>query len=86
MTERKPPNPHPSTAISTETVEEIAYRVFLLRLEPPLTPKESAAKVRHTSDGRVKASDEIRRRNSKCMLPLVRDALRVLVDMEMVKP
>lgn len=85
-TDRKPPERHPSTAIPTETVEEIAYRLYLARLEPPMTPEESVATNRTDATGKVTASDEIRRRNSKMFLPLVRDALRILVDMGEVVP
>jgi hypothetical protein len=55
-------------------------------MEPPLTPEDSRARTRLDAANKVVASDEIRRRNSRSMLPLVRDALRVLVDLGMVSP
>jgi hypothetical protein len=84
--ERKSPERHPSTAIPVDTVEEITYRLYLLRLEPPMTPEQSRALTRRDAAGKVTASDEINRRNSKCYLPIVRATLRVLVDLGMVTP
>lgn len=86
VTERKPPERHPSTQIPTDTVEEIAYRTYLLRMEPPLTPDESRNKVRTDAAGKIVANDDTRRAHSKSFYPIVRDMLRVLVDMGMVTP
>lgn len=81
---RKAPQRHPSTAIPRETVEEIAYRLYLARLEPPMTPEESIATTRTDAAGKVTASDATRRKHSASYMPMVRDALRVLWDMQMI--
>ena len=83
--ERKPAERHPSTLIPSATVEEIAYLVYLRRLEPPMTQEASVAKTVER-DGKVVTSDALRRTRSKSMLPLLRDVLAVLVDMGMVVP
>ena len=85
MSERKAPTRHPSTAISDDVIGEIAYRVYLLRLEPSMTPDESVATTLER-DGKVVASDAIRRKNSGFMQSMTRDCLHVLVDLGMVKP
>ena len=77
---------HPSTQIQVDTIEEVAYRLYLERLEPPLTPEQSVATTRIDGVGKVVASDATRRTNSKGYLPLVRDLLKVLVDMGMIMP
>ena len=82
MTERQR---HPSTAIPAETVEEIAYRLYLRRLEPPMTPEQSLATVRTNDEGKISADDASRRRNSKSLEPIVRDMLRVAFDLGLVR-
>lgn len=77
-------NVHPSTRIPADTIEEIAYRVYLRRLDPPMTPEQSLTSIRTNQFGKIMADDVIRRRNAKAMEPIMRDALRVLVDMGMV--
>jgi hypothetical protein len=89
MTERKQPERHPSTLIPLETVEEITYRWYLRRLEPPMTPEESAervtiAKLRNGKE--LRQDDAHRRQCSKSLMPLSREYLRVLVDMGIVTP
>jgi hypothetical protein len=83
-TERKAPARHPSTQIPRETVEEIAYRLYLARLEPPMTPEESRAKTRVDADGKIITSDATRRRNSSTYLPMLRDAIRIMWDMNLI--
>jgi hypothetical protein len=72
--------------IPDEIVREYAYRLHLLRLEPPLTPEKSRAATYYGDDGKVTHSDDLRRLRSASLLPLVRDTLRVLVDMGLMKP
>lgn len=84
MTDRAAPPRHPSTLIPDETVREYAYRVHLLRLEPPLTPEKSRAATYYDDAGKVIHSDDLRRQRSASLLPLIRDTLRVLVDMGLV--
>ena len=86
MTDRTPPQRHPSTLIPTEIVENIAYHVYLRRLEPPLTPEESATKVYRNTAGKVTSDDAMRRRSSVAYQSMTRDFLHVLVDLGMVKP
>lgn len=82
-TERKR---HPSTLIPVETIREINYRLWLRRLDPPMTPEQSAATTRTDQAGNVTSSDELRRSWSRAYDSLTRDYLRVLVDMGLVKP
>jgi len=85
VTDRKPPPRHPSTLIPDDLVREAAYRIYLLRLEPPMTPEQSALMVtRDSKTGKVTGNDATRRKASESMLPWVRNALRVLVDLEMI--
>ena len=81
---RKPPSRHPSTQIPEDIVREYAYRLYLRRLEPSLTPEKSWATTRTDANGKVIASDAMRRKNSESYLPLLRDTLLVLVDMGVV--
>jgi hypothetical protein len=74
---------HPSTLIPLETVQELAYRTWLLRLEPPMTPEQSRAKTVERS-GVIVASDEKRRAASRAYVPLLRDALQAAVDIGLV--
>lgn len=83
-TERKAPPRHPSTQIPRETVEEIAYRLYLARLEPPMTPEESKAKRRINDDTGREINDATRRRNSASYLPMLRDTLRIMWDMNLI--
>ena len=82
MTERQR---HPSTAIPAATVEELAYRLYLRRLEPPMEPEQSQVKVRRDSAGKIIADDVSRRRNSKSLELIVRDVLRVAFDLGLVR-
>ena len=84
MSERAPPTRHPSTLIPDDVVREYAYRLHLLRLEPPLTPEKSRAATYYDDAGKITHSDDLRRRHSASLLPLVRDTLRVLVDMGLI--
>lgn len=84
MSDRAPPPRHPSTVIPDEIVRECAYRLYLRRLEPPLTPEQSRATTRTDATGKVIACDEMRRKNSASYLPLLRDTLRILWDMGLV--
>lgn len=89
MTEnRKPPARHPSTLISDDVIRELSYRVYLLRLEPPMTPEQSEAFVYiNDRNGKpITMDDAYRRKNSACMETATRLYLRVLVDMRMVTP
>ena len=65
-------------------MREYAYRLYLRRLEPSLTPEKSWATTRTDANGKVIASDAMRRKNSESYLPLLRDSLLVLVDMGVV--
>ena len=85
MPEPKERQRHPSTAIPTETVEEMAYRLYLRRLEPPMEPEQSLAKVRYDDKSKIIADDASRRRNSKSLEPIVRDMLRVAFDLGLVR-
>jgi hypothetical protein len=82
--DRKERARHPSTAIPASVIEEISYYVYLLRLEPPMTPEESAVTV-YERDGKIISSGETRLRNSRSMEPLTRAYLRVLFDIGMLK-
>lgn len=84
MTDRKERKRHPVEFIPADTLHEIAYRVYLMRMEPPLTPETSKTTIRLNQFGKVMASDEIRRKNAECMIPILRDMLRVTMDMGMV--
>lgn len=68
------------------TMREIAYRTYLRRLAPPMTPAQSKATTRRDVGGKITASDETRRRNSAGYLPMLRDIIDVLVEMEVIKP
>jgi len=86
--ERKAPQRHPSTLIPEDVIKELSYRVYLMRLEPPMTPEQSKAFV-YVNDrgGRpVTMDDAYRRRNSISIDGTTRQYLRVLVDMGMIKP
>src|ERR1700691_2855851 len=85
MSERAPPKRHPSTAIPEDTIREIAYRVYIARLEPPLTLEQ--AEVYHYVDDKRRVTDNASlRRNARAYESLIRTHLRVLVDMGMVPP
>ena len=75
---------HPSTLIPAYTITEIAYRLYLHRLQPPMTPEQSVECTYRNGAGEIIASDGTRRRHAKAIEPIVRDALRVLVDMGLV--
>lgn len=84
MIERSAPKRHPSTAIPDETLREITYRLYLRRLEPPMTPEQSASKVTVNANGDVTSTDATRRKAAEGYLSMTRDYLRVLWDMGMI--
>ena len=79
---RKDPPQHPSIKVlTTDVVAEIAYRVYLMRLEPQMTPEQCKTQVRYDDKGkRVNLEAQVRR-NSICYQPMVREAARVMWDM-----
>lgn len=85
MVQRTAPPQHKVHSISDDLIEEIAYRVYLRRLEPMMTPEQSKATTRTDVNGKVTASDETRRKNSKSLIPLLREHLRILIDMDLWK-
>lgn len=87
MSEVKERTRHPSTTIPDDVVKEIAYRAYLLRLDPPMTPEESRAATFEpvVIKGKTfRRDDATRRVNSETMMPMTRAYLRVLVDLGMV--
>ena len=84
--DRKEPRRHPSTLIAGALIEEINYRTYLQRLEPPLTPEQSAVTVGHDKAGKVADTDATRRKISLAYMPLTRAYLRVLVDLGLIDP
>ena len=84
-TTKAPPPRHPSTAIGSETISELAYRVYLSRLEPPMTPKQSLTAVKVDAKGRVTDNDAKRRVRSLSYEGLVRAMLRQAYDLGLVK-
>jgi hypothetical protein len=82
---RKPPTRHPSTQIPEAVVQEISYRAYLSRLEPPMTPEEAEVWIGLDGHDRV-VGVEYLRRNARVMEPLTRVYLRHLVDMGIVTP
>ena len=86
MSETKLRTRHPSTQILRSVIEDLSYMVYLRRLEPPMTVDQSLATTYYGDDGQVTASDLTRRKHAKTYEPLMRDVLRVLVDMGIVDP
>jgi len=87
MTDAKLRTRHPSANIPLETVDELNFRLYLSRLEPPMTPEQSAQSVYVSSDRHgkpVTQDDASRRRQAKHQLALTRDFLRIAVDMHLI--
>jgi hypothetical protein len=80
---KKAPPRHPSTLIPTATVEAVTIRVYLSRLEPPLTLEQSLGAVYHFVDnhGRNRTDNHASRVKSALQyIGQTRDFLRVAVD------
>ena len=89
MSDRQAPKRHASKAISAEVIEELTYRWYLRRLDPPMTPEESARTITHCQlrNGKTLAQDEAHRRKcSRVFQSLTRDFLHVSVDLRLVAP
>jgi hypothetical protein len=86
MTERKPPERHPSTAIPVETIKEIAYRVYLMRLDTPMTPEQAATYSYYNDKTKQTTNEATLHNNSRCMESVTRAVLRVLWDMGLLVP
>lgn len=85
--ERKERVRHPSTQIPEDVVTEINFRAYLLRLEPPMTPEESAEQSYEPIAGRgrkVVMDDAYGRRNAVSQIAITRTYLRVLTDMGII--
>lgn len=86
MSETKP---RPLAWATEDVVDAIAYRLYLRRLEPPMTPEESASASLTRRDNKGNPfvqDDESRRRNSRIYASLVRDTLHALADMGIIAP
>lgn len=84
---RGPGPRHRSTLIADDVVTELNYRVYLLRLEPPLMPAESRERITYDRvTGKPAGTDATRRKSALSQLPMTRDFLRVAVDLGLIEP
>jgi hypothetical protein len=78
---------HPVSDFPQSVIEEIAYRVYLLGLDPQMTPEQSAATHYETRDNRNRVmvqDDASRRRSAAALIGRTRAYLRVLIDMRLL--
>jgi hypothetical protein len=91
----KPRTRHPSTLIPDDVVEDLNFRLYLMRLEPPMTVAQSAERRYEKFDRNGKPlidksgnpvidDDASRRRGAAGYLSLTRAYLRVATDMGLI--